>query len=677
MKQFLRRVSIHNLRVFSACLLSLLMLMAPMAPLAASVNRIASERAEQKAARTLAKGARKQLTAQEALERALFVTPLPPVGPPVISATLTDSFVDTNASGRADPGSTVTYTAVVSNTGGTAANGVTFTDTPDPNTTLVGGSVKVSPLAFADTYGATINTPLSVVAPGVLTNDTGTPAPTAVPIAAGPTTAGGTVTLNANGSFTYNPPSAVFTGADTFTYSATNGQAPNDSATVTINVGPANTPPVANDDTASATEAGGVANGTAGTNPAGNLVTGTGSAGAVADTDAEDPSSALVVVQVHTGPEGGSTGTGTVGSPLAGTYGSLTLNSNGSYTYTVDNNNSTVQALRTSGQTLQDIFNYTIQDTGSAQDTATFTVTIAGANDNPTAVADTASATEASGASNGTPGTDPGGNVLTNDTDVDSVANGETKTVQGVAVGTQAGPLSTNVGVGLSGAGGLNYGTLTIAANGTFTYVVNQSNATVEALNTGGTLTDTFSYTMKDAANANSTTTITVTINGADDNPVAVADSATVLEDALATAVPVLTNDTDVDGGPKSIGSVTQPANGAVVITGGGTGLTYLPNGNYCNHSPGATFDTFNYTLNGGSSATVSMTVTCVNDPPVNTVPGPQSVADTGTLTFSSGNSNQISVADVDAGARHRKGDGQRAGDQRHLVRHGFYRQRH
>ena len=43
-----------------------------------------------------------------------------------------------------------------------------------------------------------------------------------------------------------------------------------------------------------------------------------------------------------------------------------------------------------------------------------------------------------------------------------------------------------------------------------------------------------------------------------------------MLEDAAATAITVLTNDTDVDGGPRSIASVTQPANGTVVITGGG-----------------------------------------------------------------------------------------------------------
>ncbi len=66
--------------------------------------------------------------------------------------------------------------------------------------------------------------------------------------------------------------------------------------------------------------------------------------------------------------------------------------------------------------------------------TTQITVTIQGANDNPTAVVDTAIAVEAGGVSNGAAGTNPTGNVLTNDTDVDSAGNGETKTVSGVAL---------------------------------------------------------------------------------------------------------------------------------------------------------------------------------------------------------------------------------------------------
>ena len=118
-----------------------------------------------------------------------------------------------------------------------------------------------------------------------------------------------------------------------------------------------------------------------------------------------------------------------------------------------------------------------------------------------------------------------------------------------------------------------------------------------------------------------------VTITCVEDDPVAANDWATVAEDSSATAVNVLANDADVDGGaPVAIQSVTQPANGTVVITGGGTGLTYQPDADYCNSGGGA-MDNFTYTVNGGSTATVFMTVSCAGStvgptaPPTATTP--------------------------------------------------------
>src|SRR6201999_3011853 len=100
--------------------------------------------------------------------------------------------------------------------------------------------------------------------------------------------------------------------------------------------------------------------------------------------------------------------------------------------------------------------------------------------------------------------------------------------------------------------------------------------------------------------------------------------------------------------GPKAVESVTQPANGTVVITGSGTGLTYEPSANYCNEPPGTTPDTFTYTLNGGSSATVSVLVECVDDPPV-------AVNDTKTVIEDSG-ATAIGVlandTDIDGGPK-------------------------
>src|SRR6185312_12780195 len=125
----------------------------------------------------------------------------------------------------------------------------------------------------------------------------------------------------------------------------------------------------------------------------------------------------------------GETQAVTTTGTFVGTYGTLTLDADGSYHYTVNNNDAAVHALRTSGQTLSETFNYTMTDTAGATSSSQLTITIHGANDTPVANADAAVAVEAGGLLNGTPGIDPAGNVLTNDTDADSIANGETKAV--------------------------------------------------------------------------------------------------------------------------------------------------------------------------------------------------------------------------------------------------------
>ena len=106
---------------------------------------------------------------------------------------------------------------------------------------------------------------------------------------------------------------------------------------------------------------------------------------------------------------------------------------------------------------------------------------------------------------------------------------------------------------------------------------------------------------------------MSVTVSCVEDSPTAVGDSATLTEEAPATAIAVLANDTDPDGGTKLIQSKSDGGSGTVVITGGGTGLTYKPNANFCS-TIFSNFDTFTYTLNGGSRATVRVDVTCVDD---------------------------------------------------------------
>jgi hypothetical protein len=104
-------------------------------------------------------------------------------------------------------------------------------------------------------------------------------------------------------------------------------------------------------------------------------------------------------------------------------------------------------------------------------------------------------------------------------------------------------------------------------------------------------------------------------VEDTDTPPVAVTDTSTTTQGSGPGAIDVLANDTDTDGGPKRVESVTQPSNGTVVIGTNGANVTYQPKSGYCNG--GTPTDDFTYTLNGGSSATVSMTVTCASAPPV------------------------------------------------------------
>ena len=118
------------------------------------------------------------------------------------------------------------------------------------------------------------------------------------------------------------------------------------------------------------------------------------------------------------------------------------MSADGSFSYVVDESNTLVQALRVTGQTVSEVFNYTMTDAGGLTSASTLTVTIDGRNDTPVAVADTASATEKGGVANGTAGSDPSGNVLTNDTDVDS---GDTKVVKDIT-GANASVIAVTAG---------------------------------------------------------------------------------------------------------------------------------------------------------------------------------------------------------------------------------------
>jgi uncharacterized repeat protein (TIGR01451 family) len=139
---------------------------------------------------------------------------------PAIVATASDGVTS------ARPGDTLPYTLTLGNTGTLSAQGSSLASTLDPNTTLVAGSLEVSPLARDDFYaGAIRGNPFVVAAPGILANDVdGDGDPLAArPNAPIPTTQGGSVSLAADGGFAYTPP-ADFRGVDVFAYQADDGQ---------------------------------------------------------------------------------------------------------------------------------------------------------------------------------------------------------------------------------------------------------------------------------------------------------------------------------------------------------------------------------------------------------------------------------------------------------------------
>jgi uncharacterized repeat protein (TIGR01451 family) len=158
---------------------------------------------------------------------------------PTIMASKSNALTgDVNNNTLIDPGDTLTYTVLISNTGTDPALNVNFTDTIDPNTTFVPGTLIASPIAVNDTYQTIGNVNISVLAAqGILANDLNPNGPLGDLVITGNTTpANGALVLNADGSFTYTPNAGFRGPTDTFTYTLGNGTGLTDTATVTITI---------------------------------------------------------------------------------------------------------------------------------------------------------------------------------------------------------------------------------------------------------------------------------------------------------------------------------------------------------------------------------------------------------------------------------------------------------
>ncbi len=264
----------------------------------------------------------------------------------------------------------------------------------------------------------------------------------------------------------------------------------------------------------------------------------------------------------------------------------VNVNADGAFTYD-PTGVAGFQALAV-GEYLLDTFAYTVSDDLGGTDTAIVTINVTGVNDAPTANDDFNTINEDTVLNVAAPG------VLANDTDPD------TSDVLSVVA---------NTFVTINGA------VVTINADGSYTYNPTGS-AILQALAVGEYLVDNFTYTITDGNGGMDTATVSINVTGVNDDPTAADDLFNIQEDSGASALSVLVNDIDADGSDIiTITDVTQEAHGTVVITGGGTGLTYEPDLNYSGT------DTFTYNISDGNGGTDTAAVTVIvngtNDAPV------------------------------------------------------------
>ncbi|MCK6404731.1 MAG: retention module-containing protein [Rhodocyclaceae bacterium] len=494
-------------------------------------------------------------------------------------------------------------------------------------------------------------------------------------LAANPVSTGtGTLTLTgfnpATGALTYtytlngavNQPGAT---ATTDPIPLTVNDLGGDSANGTLTINILDTAPQANPDTNAVTED------TAPNPVSGNVISGTG-----ADTLGAD-ATAVTGIIAGAGVPGNNVTAGTTsanGTNVAGTYGTLVLGANGSYTYTLNNANPAVQALN-AGETTTDVFTYTITDADGDVSTTTLTVTLTGTNDLVTVTVPDVSA-EAGDLSVREDLTTTGSFTLSAPDGLDPT---EAVQIAGTWISKAAleGSGTTNIAITTA------QGVLTVTGYNPATGVVSYSyDPSGTAKNhTGGDVLDNIAIVVKD--DSGDTANSTLTINILDTNPVANPDVNAVTEDtapnpvsgnviatgagadtlgADATAVTGIMAGAGVPGSNVTAG--TTSANGTNVAGTYGT-LVLGANGSYTytldNANPvvqalarnQAVSDTFSYTITDAdgdtSTTTLTITVTGTNDAPDITIGAGDSASAGMTETNAGLTANgTLSIFDID-----------------------------
>ncbi|MCA6121872.1 VCBS domain-containing protein [Bradyrhizobium sp. WSM 1704] len=276
------------------------------------------------------------------------------------SSTQTVSVVITGANDA------VTITSGAGSASLTEQAGVTDSSTPDTTSPVPTGTLNFTDVDLSDTHSISValNTAVWSANPDFLPAETYADLQTALATALHDSTSTGSGGID----WTFSIPdrdldflSAGETLTVTYDVTVMDG-ATSSTQTVTITIDGASDPVVVTAASADVFDSAGV--------DAGNVL----AAGTVADLEHSVDLSALRTITEVNG------SAANVGADVAGTYGSLVLNADGSYTYVA---NAAVDALR-NGDNVTDQFNFTVDDGQGHQTTTTLTFNIAGANDNPT-----------------------------------------------------------------------------------------------------------------------------------------------------------------------------------------------------------------------------------------------------------------------------------------------------
>jgi VCBS repeat-containing protein len=223
-----------------------------------------------------------------------------------------------------------------------------------------------------------------------------------------------------------------------------------------------------------------------------------------------------------------------------GTFGSISINSDGSYSYTLDKNDADFIALR-GGQTATEAFEYSVSDGAGGTAKAVLNIVVTGVNDAPTVSNASGNVTE-----------DAAINITTG-----TITIADPDTSQSVSIASVNGTAFVGTSTSFNGT----YGNLLLNSSGTWTYTLDNARTATNALAQNAAATESFTVTARDAVGTTATGIITVNVTGANDAPTVSNASGAVTEDATANTTTGTLAVSDIDNGQTaSIASVNGAA---------------------------------------------------------------------------------------------------------------------